>query len=504
LITVYLKGEFPSGFKRLSKATNDLLADYQSYSNGNLKFEFINPIEGKSQQEQENIYQTLSQKGIEPTNLSVKSESGLSQKVIYPAAIVSMNGKEIPVKLLQTRMGLSPEEVLNNSIQNLEYAFTSAISKITTGGKPRVGFTEGHGELSDLQLQDAIKSLSDGYETGRIELSKMTFSGLRKLKVMVIAKPNTPFSELEKFKIDQFLMTGGKIIWAIDQVNADLDSMRINNGEALAYQKNLNLDDQLFTYGIRINYDLVGDMNCAQIPVNVGEVGGQAQIQMVPWLFNPIIMPLSMHPLVKNLDGIKTEFINTIDTIGINGVKKTILLTTSPYNRELKIPTIISLNMIEDTPDPKLFLSNPKAFCVLLEGQFKSNFLNRAVPEGVENDVKLNNKSNYTKMLVISDGDIFKNQIAEKDGSVFPLGYDRFNQETYGNKNFLLNSVDFLTDESGLIDLRTKEIKLRLLDKGRLVAEKTKWQLINTLIPLIMLVFFGTFQHIYRRRKYAV
>ncbi len=504
MVTVYLKGEFPSGFKRLSKATNDLLADYQSYSNGNLKFEFINPIEGKSQQEQENIYQTLSQKGIEPTNLSVKSESGLSQKVIYPAAIVSMNGKEIPVKLLQTRMGLSPEEVLNNSIQNLEYAFTSAISKITTGGKPRVGFTEGHGELSDLQLQDAIKSLSDGYETGRIELSKMTFSGLRKLKVMVIAKPNTPFSELEKFKIDQFLMTGGKIIWAIDQVNADLDSMRINNGEALAYQKNLNLDDQLFTYGIRINYDLVGDMNCAQIPVNVGEVGGQAQIQMVPWLFNPIIMPLSMHPLVKNLDGIKTEFINTIDTIGINGVKKTILLTTSPYNRELKIPTIISLNMIEDTPDPKLFLSNPKAFCVLLEGQFKSNFLNRAVPEGVENDVKLNNKSNYTKMLVISDGDIFKNQIAEKDGSVFPLGYDRFNQETYGNKNFLLNSVDFLTDESGLIDLRTKEIKLRLLDKGRLVAEKTKWQLINTLIPLIMLVFFGTFQHIYRRRKYAV
>jgi ABC-2 type transport system permease protein len=503
-ITVYLKGEFPSGFKRLSRATNDLLSDYQSYANGNLKFEFIDPIEGKNQQEQEEVYQILLQKGIEPTNLSVKTESGLSQKVIYPAAIVSLNGKEIPVKLLQTRIGLSPEEVLNNSIQNLEYAFSSAISKINAGGKPRVGFTEGHGELNDLQLQDAMKSLSDGYEAGRIDLSQITSTGLAKLKVMVIAKPNSPFSELEKYKIDQFLMSGGKIIWTIDQVNADLDSMRLNNGEALAYQKNLNLDDQLFNYGVRINYDLVGDMNCAQIPVNVGDVGGQAQIQMVPWLFNPIIMPISVHPLVKNLDGIKTEFISTIDTIGINGVKKTILLTTSPYNRELKIPTIISLNMIEDTPDPKLFLSNPKAICVLLEGQFKSNFLNRAVPDGVETDRKSAVKSSYTKMLVISDGDIFKNQIAEKDGSVFPLGYDRFNQQTYGNKNFLLNSIDFLTDDSGLIDLRSKEIKLRLLDKGRLVAEKTKWQLINTLIPLIMLVFFGTFQHIYRRRKYAV
>ncbi|TKB95987.1 gliding motility-associated ABC transporter substrate-binding protein GldG [Pedobacter cryophilus] len=503
-ITVYLEGEFPSGFKRLRNATKDLLADYKAYAGTNLTFEFVDPAEGKNAEEQQAFFDELTQIGIEPTNLSVKTESGLTQKIIFPAAMVAVEGKEIPVKLLQTRIGLSPEEVLNNSIQNLEYAFSLAIKKASSGGKPRVGFTEGHGELSDLQLQDAIKSLADGYEAGRINLTDITFAGLDKLKVMVIAKPATEFSELEKYKIDQFLMRGGKIIWSIDQVSADLDSMRKTaGGEQLAFQKKLNLDDQLFTYGIRINYDLIGDMNCGQIPVNVGAVGDQPQIQMVPWLFYPIIMPVSTHPLVKNLDGIKTEFVNTIDTIATKDVKKTILLTTSPYNRELQAPTIVSLNMIEETPDPKLFQSQPKAVSVLLEGFFKSNFLNRAIPDGVTTAEATVSKSKLTKMLVFSDGDVFKNQISEKDGSVFPLGYDRYSQQSFGNKNFLLNAVDYLTDDSGLITLRSKEIKLRLLDKGKLVAQKTTWQLINMIIPLIMLVVFGIFQHIYRRRKYA-
>jgi ABC-2 type transport system permease protein len=504
-VTVYLEGDFPSGFKRLRSATKDLLIDYKAYAGSNLTYEFIDPVTGENQQQQQNTLDQLSQKGIEPTNLSVKTESGLTQKMIFPAAIVSYKGKEIPVKLLQTRTGLSPEEVLNNSIQNLEYAFSSAIKKVSSGGKPRVGFTEGNGELDDMHLQDAMKSLSDGYEAGRINLSQITYDGIQKLKVMVIAKPEIQFSELEKYKIDQFLMKGGKVIWSLDQVNADLDSMRSSKkGEQLAFQKKLNLDDQLFTYGIRINYDLIGDMNCGQIPVSTGEVGGQAQIQMVPWLFYPIIMPVSQHPMIKNLDGIKTEFISTIDTIATKNVKKTILLTTSPYNRELETPTIISLNMIEDTPDPKRFQSTPKPVCVLLEGSFKSNFLNRQIPEETNFPVASINKSINTKMLVFSDGDVFKNEVSTKDGSVFPLGYDKYNQQTYGNKTFLLNALDYLTDDSGLITLRTKEIKLRLLDKGKLVAEKTKWQLINTLIPLIMLIVFGIFQHIYRKRKYAV
>ena len=244
-------------------------------------------------------------------------------------------------------------------------------------------------------------------------------------------------------------------------------------------------------------------MNCSQIPVNVGTVGGQPQLQLVPWLFYPIIMPVSTHPLVKNLDGIKTEFINTIDTISVANVRHTVLLTTSPFNRELEIPTIISLKMIEDTPDPKRFQSVPKPVCVLLEGNFKSNFLTQAVPEGADLGTKPLQKSVFTKMLVFSDGDVFKSQVSGKDGSAFPLGFDRYSQQTYGNKTLLLNAVDYLTDDSGLIALRSKEIKLRLLDKGKLVAEKMQWQLINTLIPLIILIFFGIFQHLYRKRKYA-
>ena len=503
-ITVYLAGDFPSGFKRLSRATKDLLSDYKAYANGNLQFEFIDPSSGKSQDEQQVFFDKLTKKGLEPTNLSVKTENGLSQKVIFPAAMVSLNGKEIPVKLLQTRIGLSPEEVLNNSIQNLEYVFSSAIKKVSSGGKPRIGFVEGHSELSDLQLQDAMKSLSDGFEAGRIDLASITFDGLNKLKVMIIAKPSSAFTELEKYKIDQFIMRGGKVIWTIDQVNADLDSLRKSTGgEQLAFQNKLNLDDQLFTYGIRINYDLIGDMNCVQIPVSVGNVGGQAQIRLVPWLFYPIIMPLNNHPLVKNLEGIKTAFVNTMDTIGVANVKKTVLLTTSPYNKELQAPTIVSLNMIEDTPDPQRFQSTPKTVCVLLEGQFKSNFLNRAIPNGVAGATETILKSKYTKMIVFSDGDIFKNEVSEKDNSTFPLGFDRFTQQSFGNKTFLLNAVDYLTDDAGLIDLRSKEIKLRLLDKGKIIADKTFWQLINTLIPLLMLILFGIFQHIYRKRKYA-
>jgi ABC-2 type transport system permease protein len=501
-ITVYLEGDFPSAFKRLRNATKDLLNDFRAYSGASIQFEFVDPIAGRNGQEQQALFEELYQKGLEPTNLSVKTEEGMSQKTIFPAALVSYEGREIPVKLLQNRMGLSPDEVLNNSIQNLEYSFISAIRKVASGGKPRVAFTEGHGELTDVQLQDAMKALSDAYEVGRIDLTQVNQAGLDKLKLLIIPKPNTAFSELEKYKIDQFLMNGGKIFWVIDQVNAELDSMRRGAGEQLAFQKNLNLDDQLFRYGIRINYDLIGDMNCLQIPVNVGQIGGEGQIQMVPWLFYPIIMPVSAHPLVKNLDGIKTEFISTIDTIGTPGLRKEILLTTSPFNRSLAIPNLISLNMVEETPDPKDFQSAPKAVCVLVEGKFTSVFKNRPLPEP-HTSAGFKENSSFTKMIVFSDGDILRNQVGQ-DGFAYPLGEDRYSGQSFGNKTLLLNIADFLTNDADLIQLRSKEIKLRLLDKGRLKAEKSSWQLINTLIPVIVVILLGIFQHFYRKRKYAV
>jgi ABC-2 type transport system permease protein len=503
VVTVYLEGkDLPGGMKRLQQGTRDMLNDLQAYSNNRLTFNFVNPLEGLNEQEQEQTIQTMQQQGIEPTNLSVKTDNGVSQKIIFPAAIVTSGERQIGVKLLQTRIGLSPDEVLNNSIQNLEYALTSAIKKVSSGGRPRIGFTDGHKELTDLQLNDALKSLADGFEVGRVNLQTIPFANLKSLKLLVIPKPETSFTEVEKFKIDQYLMQGGRVLWAIDQVSAELDSLRGHGGEQMAFPKQLNIDDQLFRYGVRINYDLIADLNCSQIPVSTGNVGGQAQIQMLPWLFYPVFMPVTKHPVVKNLEGIRSEFASTIDLLPVKGLSQTILLNSSPFNKKLTAPRTLSLQALEQEPNPREFQSQPKAVGVLVEGKFTSNFKNRPVPEGITESIPVVNISKPAKMIVLSDGDLFKNQVGS-DGSPFPLGYDRYNQQTYGNKNLLLNIADYLTDDSGLIALRTKEIKLRLLNRARLRNEKTYWQVVNMVVPLAVVLIFAIFQHYYRKRKYA-
>jgi ABC-2 type transport system permease protein len=318
----------------------------------------------------------------------------------------------------------------------------------------------------------------------------------------VIPKPDRRFTELEKFKLDQYIMRGGRVLWTIDQVSAELDSLRGHGGEQLAFAKQLNLDDQLFRYGVRINYDLIADMNCSPIPVSTGNVGGQAQIQMLPWLFNPLFMPVSKHPIVKNLDAIHSEFVSTIDLLETKDIKKTILLTSSPYNKKMSAPHVLSLQALEQEPNPKDFQSTPKTVGVLLEGKFISNWRNRPLPDSLKEQVSILPESTPTKMVVISDGDILKNQVGG-DGSPFPLGYDRYTQQTYGNRNLLLNIADYMTDDSGLIALRTKEIKIRLLNRARIRNEKLYWQLVNTAGPLALVLICAIFQHYIRKRKYA-
>jgi len=500
-VTVYLQGgDLPPAFRRLQNATRDMLTDMQAYSYSHLQFEFIDPLGGLNEQQQNDAIKDLQSRGVDVTNLSVKTDNGLTQKIVIPGALVTCGDKQIAVKLLQTRIGLSDEEQLNNSIENLEYAFASAVKRATSTGKQSIGFTEGHNELTDRQLNDAIKSLSDGFVVGRVNLKTIPFSNMAGISMLVIPKPDQPFTELEKFKIDQYLMRGGKVLWTIDQVSAELDSL--HGGQQLAFNKQLNLDDQLFRYGIRINYDLIADMSCTQIPITAGNVGGQAQIQMVPWLFYPIFIPDSKHPLVKNLDGIRSEFVSTIDTLAVKGTKKTVILQSTPYNKTLTTPHILSLQMLEQEPDPKTFQSPVKTVGVLLEGTFISDFKNRPIPDSLKEHVDVIAQSKPTKMIVISDGDIFKNQVG-RDGSPYPLGYDHYTQKSYGNKNLLLNIADYMTDDSGLISLRNKEIQLRLLDRARLHSEKLYWQLINNIIPVALVLIFAIFQHYTRKRKYA-
>ena len=504
-ITVFLKGDkFPSGMKRLQFATRDMLSDLQAYSHGRLQFEIVDPLAGQNQQQQEQTIQNLQSHGVQPTNLSVATDGGQEQKIIFPAAIVSSGKREVPVNLLQTREGLSDEEQLNNSIQNLEYAFASAIHNVVSGGRRLVGFTVGHNELTDLQLYSARKDLFDaGYDVGRFNLANIPFDSLKKINLVVIPKPDKPFSELEKFKLDQYIMNGGSVLWTIDQVSAELDSLRGHGGEQLTFPKTLNLDDQLFRYGVRLNYDLIADMSCGQIPLATGNVGGQAQIQMVPWLFYPVFVPQSKHPVVKNLDAIRSQFASTMDTLEVKDVKKTVLLTSSPYSKKLKAPYMLSLQAVEQTPDPRTFLDTPKNVGILLEGKFISDFRNRPTPEGFGEQIKRLDESKPARMIVISDGDILRNDIGT-DGSPYPLGYDHYMHKSFGNRNLLLNIADFMTGDQRLISLRSKEIQLRLLDKARVRADKMLWQLLNTVCPLGIVLIFAIFQHYLRRKKYAV
>jgi ABC-2 type transport system permease protein len=501
-ITVFLDGDLPSAFKRLRNATKDLLADYKASAKVKLNVVFVDPISGLPLDQQDTVISRLYSVGVEPTTLNIKNDNGFAQKTIFPMAIVAANGRQVPIKLLQNMDAEgSYEENINSSIQNLEYTFTSAIKKVITGQNPRIGFTEGNGELSDLYLSDAIKSLSSTYEVGRVDLKAIDKAGLDKLKVLFITKPQSAFTEAEKYKINYFVMNGGRVVWSIDQVNAELDSLK-GKSEQLAFNKTLNLDDMLFMYGARINYNLVADANCVEIPLAMGG-GTQNDIQMAPWVYYPILMPDTSTAVVKNIDGIRSEFLSTVDTIGVRGVTKKAILFTSPFNKVHNTPKMMSLQMVAEQPDPKDYASVPQTAGVMLEGSFPSVFLNRALPEGITMAYGSAAVSKPSKMIVIGDGDIFKNQVSAKDNSVFPLGFDRFSQRNYGNKALLLNIADYLSNDDNLIALRNKDIKVRLLDKTTLRSSKLTWQLINTLLPLLVLILFAIFQHYYRRYKYT-
>ncbi|SFG91124.1 gliding motility-associated ABC transporter substrate-binding protein GldG [Pedobacter insulae] len=502
-ITVFLAGEMPSAFKRLQNATKDLLVDYKSYANASVKLIYIDPISGLSVGEQENVLTDLDEIGIKPVAVNIKSDAGLSQKIIFPMALVEIDGKPMPVSLLQKSGGPATnyEENITNSIQNLEYTFSSAIQTLLSGQNPRIGFTEGNGEPTNLQLYDAITSLSQRFYVGRVDLKLINKEGLDSLKLLFVGNPKVALTETEKYKLNYFVMKGGRLVWIIDQVRANLDDLQTGTPR-LATNSQLNIDDMLFEYGVRINYNLIADLNSALIPVSSGPLG-QGQIQLVPWQYYPVLMPDSSHNVVKNIDGIRTEFASSLDTIGVPGINKKIILTTSPYHQIYTTPKMLSLQLLSEQPDPKEFQNRPKPAGVLLEGTFKSVFLNRPIPEGIKEVYDVPARSKPTKMIVIGDGDVFTNQVSKSDNMPFPLGFDRYSQQNYGNKALLLNIADYFTDDHHLIALRNKEIKVRLLDKMKLKVDKTKWQAINAAFPILLLILFATFQHYYRKRKYT-
>ena len=502
LFKIYLEGDFPSGFKRLRNATKELLDEFRAYSNGNIQYEFINPSADPNPKVRNDIYQQLSSQGLEPTNLQVQAEDGSTQKIIFPGALANYQGKQVALQLLQNQVGISPEAVLNNSVQNLEYGIANAIRKVTTKEKPAIAFIYGHGEIDTLHIGDILADFRQTYDVRLIDLVRSIPEDLTMFKAVIVADPQTAWDEKGKFKMDQYLMNGGRILWVMDEMNAEMDSMY--EGNTLAFAKDLNLDDQLFTYGVRINQDLVQDLNCLPIPIITGRIDGKPQQQLLPWLYYPLLIPSSNNPIVHNLDGIACQFASTIDTFKSEGTTKTVLLHTSAYTKVLNGPVRVSLSIMGIQPNPEQFNKPKKPIAVLVEGNFKSVFTNRLTPTMLKS-IKFTDKSlKPSKMIVVSDGNIIENYVAKKDTLIYPLGYDRFTNQTFANKKFIQNAVDYLTDDSGLITVRSKELKLRLLDKAKVKAEKLQWQLINMVVPIVSVIIFGLIYYRLRKRKYAI
>lgn len=511
---IYLEGDFPAGFKRLRNETRELLDEMRAY-NKYINYEFINPNASSNPKERENVYRQLVEKGLAPTDLQVKSKEGESRSIIFPGAIVSYKGKDAPLQLLSEKIGVPPEEVLNYSIQNLEYNIASTIRMLSIAFKPRVAFIYGHGELGEEYIFDISRSMAEFYTVERIKIdgniNALTehkidsgrSSIFNKYKAIIIAKPDSAFSEKDKFIIDQFIMRGGKVLWFVDGVKAEMDSLQ-NKPTTLALPHDINLEDMLFRYGARINYDLLLNPNCLPIVMVTGQIGNQPRFSLVPWMFFPLLNPATRHPVVNNLNAIRTQFVSSIDTIPVKNVKKTFLLHTGQYTRRASTPVIIDLKMAGQDPDPKLFdLTNIRA-AVLLEGQFESLYKNRIPPSISEaKEIGFKESSRPTQMLVVADGDIIRNQINRRSGVPLPLGYDQDTRQTFGNKDFILNALNYMIDDSRLVEIRSREIKLRLLDPRRVESERLRWQTLNILGPVVLVLLFAIIKFYLRKRNYA-
>ena len=512
---VFLNGDLPPGFQRLSNETKEMLDEFRAYSD-NIQYEFVNPSDNPNAKDRNDAYRLLVEKGLQPTDLRVNKKGESSQMIIFPGAIVSYKGKEIPVQLLMAQLQEDPDQVLNTSVQSLEYNLASAIKSLKTAIKPRIAFIEGHGELNQLETIDLQNALSAFYSVDRIALNHKINSLavriksdsthevlLNKYRAVIIAKPVRPFDEKDKFLLDQFIMRGGKVLWLIDPVFASMDSLQKYNS-TIGIPNDINLEDMLFNYGVRLNLNLVQDMNALQIPVKTGQIGNQPQFDFFKWYFFPVLIPTMNHPIVNGLNAVKTEFISSLDTVAAPGIRKTWLLNTSPYSRTVNAPALIDLEILRERPDERMFRQGPQPVAVLLEGVFTSAFLYRIPPELSVNPVlDFRAKSRETKMIVMADGDLAKNSFSQKEGYPLPLGYDQYSRQTFGNRDLILNAVNYLCDDSGLISVRSRELKLRTLDANKVMSQRLFWQLLNVLLPVILIAGLGIIRLQVRRAVYA-
>jgi ABC-2 type transport system permease protein len=491
-ITVYLEGDFPSEFKRLQAETRQYLEELAA-KNSNIKVNFENPDAQRK---------ALIKKGMMPSQLTVEEDGKLSEAIIFPWAQISYGKKIEIVSLLPSSIVASQEEQLKKAIENLEYSFSSAINSITQQQQKKVAILTGNGELTDMYQYSFLSAVAKKYRLAKFTLDSVatnaqkTLEDVSRLDLAIIAKPTEKFTEKEKFVLDQFVANGGKTLWMLDNVQANQDSLA-TNGKMLAYPRDLNLTDLLFNYGIRINTSLVKDLYAAQIPLATGQVGNQTQFKNLDWFYHPLVGGNPKHPITKNVAPVRLQFASQIDTLK-NNIKKTPLLVSSLLTQKVGTPRIIGLQSIAEEVIETDYNSGYQLFAVLLEGEFNSAYKSRINP--FETSL-FKEKSKENKMIIIADGDVGKNQILKE--KPYDLARDKWTNQQFGNKDFLLNAVDHLLDDSGLISLRNKSLQIRMLDKQKAFKERTFWQFLNVILPLFLLFTFGIIFNYLRRQKYS-
>jgi ABC-2 type transport system permease protein len=498
-VKVYLTGKgIPAGFKRLENAVRETLDEFQVHGGTKIKYAFIDlNSEIKDEKTRNEKIVELAKKGIQPTNVNAKEDGRRTQILVIPGAVITYKDKEIATLLNNSNRAISRQEILNQSCEGVEYQLASAIKTITASQKKKIGIFVNYSRLPAVNQLDLIGALKKNYELYPVDLRQSpTLDGLDAILVM---KPDQEFNDDDKYKIDQFIINGGKALFFIDAVKVDSVAREGN----MAQVQSVGLEDLLFKYGVRLNPTLIKEAQmCANIPLDVGNFGNKANIQLVPWQYYPLINTFGKSPIVKNLDAIYTKYVGTLDTVRADGIIKTPLLMTSQYTQILNAPAIMSYNFANKEMDANKYKAGVQTVGVLLEGKFESLFKNRILPSDPRSST-FKAEGKQSKIVICSDGDIPVNDFDRKQNTPLPLGFDKYSGNTYANKDFVLNAIDYLLDDNGVISARNKEIVLRPLDKVALQDEREYWQGINLIIPIVVLVLVGLLKGYLRKRRYA-
>ena len=481
------------------------IQDINAYADYRIHYELIDPYKIVSNSDEQNqLFDRLVSLGLKPTDLRLQRDEGTVTKLIFPGAVIKYKDYDLGINLLKNNPSVTAENNLNHSVETLEFELMRALKVLLDDSRPTVAFLGGHGELGEPETRDIRAGLSENFEVTDVYARELNQNGAQP-DALVIADPSRPFSEQDKFYIDQYLMRGGNLLWLVDPVQVSLDSL--SRGETtIAFPRDLNLNDQLFRYGVRINSTLIQDVECLMIPVNTAPVGSPPKYTPAPWYYSPLLRPAENHVLSRHLNAVKGEFASTIDTVGSNpAIHKSVILHTSNYSRSIQTPLEVSLQSIDQPPARSLFNEQALMIGVLLEGQFSSVFQNRMLDDFNTNELEVLSQSQPAKMIVLADGSLIANQVSRREGQtqILPLGYDRYSQQTFGNKEFLLNALTYLCDGSGIMSLRSQAFQVRLLDKVQIREQRLFWQLLNVVAPLLFISLLGLIFNWIRIRKYG-